>query len=152
MLALPKIKPVLVSLGWAVSIAGITLAAIFQGFLTPLGVGNLLQSVTNRSEPVLFYVGIFAVSILASVIIDDVSKAVLSFFASYGLAGAITYFVLALPGFVGAYPDPELLVRLAIVLTFTASFPFPLMIELAGTLSGSWLAERFSGVLSTSPS
>lgn len=154
MLALPRIKPVLVSLGWGASISSITLGSIFQGVLTPLGVGNLLPSVTSRGQLGLlfFFAGIFTVSILAAAIIDDVSNAVVCFFASYCLAGVITYSILALPGWIGAYPDPEVLVRLSILLTFSASFPFPLVIELVGALTGSWLAERFAGVFSASPS
>jgi len=142
---LEKIKPVLVSLGWGITISGITLAAIFQGFLVPQGLGNLLPEVAGGSQLglVIFFASIFVVSSLASFVINDLGKAIFSFFASYGLAGVVTYFVLALPGFVGAYPAPEVLVRVAIIFTFTASFPIPLVVELVGTLTGSWLAERF---------
>jgi hypothetical protein len=142
---LNKAKPILVSLGWGITISSITLAAIFQGFLVPQGLGKFLPEVTGGGQLGLaaFFASIFVVSILASFLINDVGKALFAFFASYVLAGAVTYFVLALPGFVGAYAAPEVLVRVAIIFTFTASFPIPLVVELVGTLTGSWLAERF---------
>lgn len=104
-----------------------------------------MPEVTGTSQLGLaaFFVGIFLVSVFASFLINDVGKALFSFFGSYCLAGVVTYFVLALPGFVGAYAAPEVLVRLAIIFTFTASFPIPLVVELVGTLTGSWLAELF---------
>ena len=142
---LDKAKPVFVSLGWGITIASITLAAIFQGFLVPQSLGKFLPEVSHGGQLGLavFFASIFAVSIFASLVINDVGKALFAFFAAYALAGVVTYFVLALPGFVGAYPAPEVLVRVAIIFTFTASFPIPLVVELVGTMAGSFLAERF---------
>jgi len=142
---LKKVKPILVSIGWGITISSITLAAIFQGFLVPQGLGKFLPEVTGAGQlgVAAFFAGIFVVSLFASFVINDVGKALFSFFVAYGLAGVVTYFVLALPGFVGAYAAPEVLVRIAIIFTFTASFPIPLVVELVGTLTGSWLAERF---------
>jgi hypothetical protein len=48
-----------------------------------------------------------------------------------------------LPAFVGAFPFPEVLVQAAIVFTFTASFPFAIVVEILGTLLGTNLSERF---------
>jgi hypothetical protein len=93
--------------------------------------------------PGIFYSGVFAVSLLAAILLNEAGTALVSFFASYLLGAIITYFVLALPGFVGTFDFPEVLSRTAIAFTFGTSFPMPLFVELTGTLVGVWLSERF---------
>jgi hypothetical protein len=132
-------------LGWGTSLSALTLGAIFQGLLIPQGKGILLPEVMGAAPWGLgiFYTGIFAVSILAALVISDAGNALVSCLASYGLSAVLTYLVLALPAFVGAFPFPEVLVQAAIVFTFTASFPFAIVVEILGTLLGTNLSERF---------
>jgi hypothetical protein len=137
---------VLVTCGWGATLSAFTLGGIFQGQLLPSQPpGNLLPEVINAGPwgPGIFYSGVFAVSIVAAIILNEAGTAVVSFFVSYLLGSIITYLVLALPGFVGVFDLPEVLYRTAIVFTFSSSFPVPLLVELTGTLVGVWLSERF---------
>lgn len=146
MIALQRLKPALVTCGWAASLAGFTLGGIFQGqLLPPQPPGNLFPEVSTSGPlgPAIFYAGIFAASILAPILISDAGTAIISFFFSYLLGSIITYFVLVLPTFVGVFPYPELLSRSAIAFTFTTSFPIPLLVEIMGTLGGIWFSERY---------
>jgi hypothetical protein len=139
-----QLKLVCVILGWGTSLSALTLGAVFQGLLIPQGKGILLPEVMGASPFGLgiFYAGIFAVSVLAALVISDAGNALVSCLASYGLSAVLTYIILALPGFIGAFPFPEVLIQAAIVFTFTASFPFALLLEIIGTLLGTSLSER----------
>jgi hypothetical protein len=142
---LRRTKPILVTLGWATTLSGFTLGGIFEGqLLPPQPPGNLLSEVINSNPlaPVIFYVGIFTVSILAAIVLDEAGITLASFFASYGLGAILTYVVLVLPGYVGLFSLPVVLSRTAIVFTFSTSFPIPLLVELTGTLLGIWLSEQ----------
>jgi hypothetical protein len=133
----------LVILAWGVSISSFTLSAILQGLLIP---SRYYGAYTGAPFPlgiILFYIEIFGVSILASIVLDDAAGAVLGLFASYVLAIILTYLALSLPTSEGAYP-PAALTGAAIVFTFTALFPFPILATLVGTLVGVGLSERFS--------
>ena len=136
-----------VVIGWSTSSAAFALGTIFQGQLLPRNIngGGLYADVLN-ADPLwiwLFYIGNFAVCVVASMVISDVSKAVISFFLSYSGAALITYFVLALPDYVGAYDPAQVLQESATVFTFTAFFPLLLLVNLSGTVAGIALGERF---------
>jgi hypothetical protein len=146
MLNLRRLRPVVVICGWGATLSAFSLGGIFQGQLLPAqSPGNLFPEVISASlwGPGIFYSGVFAVSLLAAILLNEAGTALVSFFASYLLGAIITYFVLALPGFVGTFDFPEVLSRTAIAFTFGTSFPMPLFVELTGTLVGVWLSERF---------
>jgi hypothetical protein len=145
-IALQGLKPALITCGWAASLAGFTLGGIFQGqLLPPQPPGNLFPEVSAVGPfgPAIFYAGILAASILAPILIGDPGRAIIAFFLSYVLGSIITYFVLVLPNFAGVFPYPELLSRSAISITFSTSFPIPLLVEILGTLAGIWFSERY---------
>lgn len=141
------LKPFLVVLGWAASTAALALATIFQGALLPKNIngGALYGTVVNASPlPIwFFYVGNFAVCIIATMVISDAGKALVSCFPSYVGGAIITYFVLVLPDFVGSYDPQQVLQESASIFTFTAFFPVLLIVNLGGTIAGIAVAERF---------
>jgi hypothetical protein len=144
---LDKVKPLIVIAGWAATIAGFTLGAIFQGLLLPKVVGNgggLLPEVLGVSSVGLwvFYLGCFGTSVLAALVLADASKALVSFFPSYVFGALITYIVLIVPALTGTFPLPSVLEESAVIFTFTAFFPVLLFAALAGTLLGIFLAEK----------
>jgi hypothetical protein len=145
-LALNKVKPFLVVLGWGTTIAGFVVGAMFQGLLIPqyAGGGDLQPEIIGRgpSELIIFYILIFALSMLASLVLADFAKGLGGFFASYAIAAGLTYFIIALPGYVGAFPVPDVLVTLAVNWTFAAFFPLLFLVGFAATIAGSALAER----------
>ncbi len=103
----------------------------------PRGVGGLLPEGAGSALALpFFYLSFFAVCVVGSIVLKAPGTAFLSFLVSYGLAGVITYWVLVLPGVVGLYSSPDLLVAVVVIFTFTALFPFPLMAGLVGTLVG----------------
>ena len=133
--SLRRFKPVFVTLGWGTSMAAAVLYAIFHGFLLPQYKGAGLPEVA-------LYVGIFIISSLAAVVLADFGKALASFFGSYVVGAIVTYFVLALPGYTGAFPFVNVIIAVAVIFTFIAFFPILLFAGLLGTLAGSFLAER----------
>ncbi len=141
-----KLRPALIILGWGTSTASAVLAAIFQGLLLPqfAGGGDLLPEVLNRGPwaLILFYLGILGISILASLTLADFGKGLLAFFASYALAATLTFLVLSLPAYVGAFQFPDVLVFAAVNFTFGAFFPILLFVGFAGTILGTALSER----------
>ena len=135
-------------LGWGTTIASFVVGAMFQGLLIPQyeGGGDLQPEIIGRGpgELIIFYILIFALSVLASLVLADFARGLGSFFASYVLAAGLTYFVIALPGYVGAFPLPDVLVTLAVSWTFAAFFPILFLVGFAATIVGSALAERFA--------
>lgn len=140
-----RFKPVLVVLGWAASMAALTLATIFQGLLLPKALGIGGNEVINASPLGLwiFYLGNFGICILAAMVISDFGVAIVSFFPAYIGAGLLTYLLLALPDFIGVFPLSGVLQASAVTFTFSAFFPFLLVVSLAGTITGVGLAEHF---------
>ncbi len=138
-----RLKPFFIMLGWATSTAALTLGTIFLGYLLPKNIngGGLLSEVINASAiPIwIFYVGNFAICILAALVISDLSTSLISFFVSYLGAGIITYVVLALPDLLGCCAGS--LAESAIGFTLIAFFPFLFFVNLTGTLLGVWLNE-----------
>jgi hypothetical protein len=143
---LNKVKPFLVVLGWGTTIASFVVGAMFQGLLIPqyAGGGDLQPEIIGRGpgELIIFYILIFGLSMLASLVLADFAKGLGGFFASYVIAAGLTYFIIALPGYVGAFPLPDVLVTLAVNWTFAAFFPLLFLVGFAATIAGSALAER----------
>jgi hypothetical protein len=135
-------SPVLVVLAWSISLAALTLGQIFQGHLIPQhyygGVSNELVS-----DSTIFYLEVLGLSSLAGVVIQEAQRAILSFISCYVMGSLITCLVLMLPGFVNSTAIPQLVFEMAIVDTFTALFPIPLLVGLAGTFLGLVLSDRF---------
>jgi hypothetical protein len=143
-----RLRPGLIVIGWATSMAALTLATIFEGLLLPKVIGaggGLLSEVVNASPLGLwtFYIGNFSVCVLAAMVISDFGTAIVSFFPSFLGAALITYLVLALPDFLGIYPFPGVLQESAAIFTFGAFFPLLLLVSLAGTIVGIGLGEHF---------
>lgn len=142
-------KYVLLILGWGTSTAALTLATIFQGLLLPRNInGGGLYSEVVSSNPiwlVIFYLGNLTICLVAAMAISDVSRALVSFFASFLVAAGITDLVLALPDFLGIFPFPGALQEAATIFTLTAFFPVLLLVNFAGTILGISLAERYLG-------
>lgn len=140
------LRSAFVILGWSTSSAAFALGTIFQGQLLPRNIngGGLYSDVLNANPLWLwiFYIGNFAVCVVASMVISDVGKSMISFFISYAGAALITYFVLALPDYVGVYDPTQVLQETATVFTFTAFFPVLLLVNLSGTVAGMALGER----------
>jgi hypothetical protein len=128
----------LIILGWATSIAALTLWAIFLGYLLPKNVtgGGFLSAVVNASIVPLatFFLGSFGICAFAAVVISDTNRTILSFFPSFVGAWIITYFVLILPDLLGCcFGALELS---AVSFTLVAFFPYVFFVDLAGTLVG----------------
>jgi len=138
---LHRFKLIFVVLGWSTSTAAVTLLMIFNGQLLPKGLGGFVVS----PNPLLlgaFYLGCFAICVLATVIIGDLSEAIISFFVSYFGAAIITAVVLALPNLLGIFPYSDALQHAAVIFTFDAFFPFVFLVNFAGSITGVYLAER----------
>jgi hypothetical protein len=142
-----RLRPFLIVLGWATSSAAFTLATIFQGQLLPKNIngGGLYADVTKGNPLLLliFYGASFTTSVLAAMVIGDVGVSLISFFLSYVGTGIITYLVLVLPDFFGVFDPFQVIQGSAVIFTFTALFPLLLFVNLAGTIAGIALAERF---------
>jgi hypothetical protein len=140
------ITPIFAVLGWTISTAALTLATIFLGYLLPRNIngGGLYSEVLNASPIPLwiFFIGNFAICVLAAVVISDFSKTLLSFFPSFIGAAIITYLVLALPDFLGCCGGA--LEEAALGFVFLAFFPLLLIVNLLGTLVGMMVSEHFS--------
>jgi hypothetical protein len=142
-----KLKVPILVLGWATSIAAVTLFTIFQGQLLPKNIitGGGQYAEVISPNPVwlwIFYSGSFAICLLAAMTIEDLAETLLSFFASFVGAAMITYLVLALPDILGIFPYPGALEQAAVGFTFGAFFPFPFFVNFVGTMAGLVLADR----------
>jgi hypothetical protein len=140
---LHRFKPLLVVLGWATSLASLTLGIIFQGLLLP-NASELLPESYGASSLWLwvFYLGSFGICLLAAMLISDFGQSVVSVFFAYGLTALIVFVVLALPDFLGIFQPSGLLQEPAVSFTFNALFPFPLFVDFIGAIAGSALGER----------
>jgi hypothetical protein len=137
----------LIVLGWATATSALTLVMIFNGQFVPRNIngGGLFPEVTNPS-PFLywgFYLGAFAVCILACLVIASPARSLALFFPSYIGAAVITWLVLALPDFLVIDDPAQVLQEVATLITFNAFFPILLLTDFAATIAGIALAERF---------
>jgi hypothetical protein len=92
----------------------------------------------------IFFSEILGIAVIASFLMEDFAQAFFSFVCSYSLGVVIAYWVLILPGLLGALLFPQLLITSAIYFTFVVFFPFPLFLGLVGTVIGVYLADQFS--------
>ncbi len=137
------VKPILVVLGWAVSTSAILLAAVFQGYLTPTASGPFAVG-KQPFEVTYYYLALFGISILASLVMEDPGLSLLGFFASYAVGAVITFSVLSLPAFLRTvlFPESETVARIALTVTFLAFFPLAILIGLLGTFFGILLQSK----------
>ncbi len=137
------VKPLLVVLGWAVSVSAILLAAVFQGYLTPTSHGPFAVG-KQPFEVTYYYLALFGVSILASLVMEDPGLSLLGFFASYAVGAMITFSVLSLPAFLRIvhFPESESVTGLALTVTLFVFFPLAILIGLLGTFVGIGLQSR----------
>ncbi len=133
---LNKARPGLVVLGWGISLASLATTAIFQALVVPQGSPTDVMTLGR----VLYYAGIFAVSFLAGFVLEDVGRALVGFFASYGIGILLTYLALYLPA-LGGLLSERLAEVTGITLTFIALFPFALLVGLIGGLLGAVTSE-----------
>lgn len=144
--SLRRLEPAAIVLGWATAIAALTLFTIFHAQLLPRNIngGGLYAEVVSPNPLwlLIFYLGNFAICVLAALVISDIAKALVSFFASFIGAALITGFVLSLPDLLGIFPYPGALQQAAVIFTFGAFFPLLFLVNFAGAISGSFLAER----------
>jgi hypothetical protein len=143
----PTLKLIFVVLGWATTCAALTLFTIFNGQLLPRNIngGGLYSDVLSASPLGLwiFYVGNFAISVLAAMVISELGKSLISFLPSYLGAAMITFLVLAAPDFAGIYDPQQVIQESAVIFTFTAFFPLLLLVSFSGTIVGNAIGERF---------
>src|SRR5947209_20557560 len=141
MLALKRsFRVLLIVLGWSITISGIILAAVFQGYLVP----TLHGPVAVGGQPVIvviYYLGILAVSVLAAVLIDDPGLSIVGFFLAFPSAWVIAFLILSLPATPGVILVGEILVTTALAVTVADSFPFVLIAVRVGTFMGIALSE-----------
>ncbi len=134
-------------LGWATAVAAVTLFTIFQGQLLPRNIitGGGQYAEVISANPVwllIFYLGNFAICLLAALVVRDLTETLLGFFSSFVLAAIITYLILALPDILGIFPYPGALEQAAVIFTFGAFFPFLFFVNFVGSMAGLFLADR----------
>lgn len=145
-------RPVLVSLGLSSCLSAAFLWAIFQGLLLPSGAdynppapSNLQASLGPLSASDIFYLMFFGTCLLAPFLMQDAGRSILGYLFSYVISGIVVFEVLSFPGL--SSPDStftRLLESSALNWTFTAVFPVPLFIGIAGTVLGVALGEKYS--------
>ena len=140
---LNRFKPVLVVVGWATSLATLTISIIFQGLLLPNAYELSPESFGSSSLLFwIFYLGSFAICVLASMVIFDFAQSVVSFFFAFLLNALIIFFVLVLPDLLGIVQPQGTLQEPSVTFVFDALIPVSLFVDLAGTIAGSAISER----------
>lgn len=130
-------------LGWATSLASLTLGVIFQGLLLPNASEISPETIGSSILWVwIFYLGSFGICVLAAILISDFGQSVVSFFFVYVLTALLTFVILALPDFAGIVQPSGTLQEPSVTFAFNALFPLSLFVDLAGTIAGSGLSER----------
>jgi hypothetical protein len=137
---LARAKSGLVVVGWGVSIASLALTGILQGIIIPHSVQYVPQAGVGILGVALYYGGIFGLSLLAGWVLEDISKAVLGFFVSYGVGLLLTFLALTGPGLAGVIPE-SIAELSAIVFAFTALFPLAFLAGLVGAVLGASSSE-----------
>ena len=116
--------------------AGIALTGIVNGIIVPHYPLYSSQNPFGFLENLLYYAGIFGISILAGVLFGEIGRGLLGFLASYSLALVLTFLALVLPGLTGIISETAAQ-DLAISFVFAAFFPFGLFIGLVGGILGA---------------
>jgi hypothetical protein len=142
-----KWKPLLIILGWTAIMTTLTVGTIFQGGLVPhifgIGGGGLSEVINADPTPVyIFYIGSFLVSVLATLLLNDIRNAIAGYFTTLVLTAIFTYVVLDLPDMLGIV-TPGSLQGASTNFAFYAIFPWTLMILLLGTIVGTAIGERY---------
>lgn len=87
-----------------------------------------------------YYAGVLAISAIAGLLLASLSKTLIAFVGSYTIGIVLTLLSLDLPGIFGTIPEP-VSESVAITFTFTAFFPFPLLLGLVGSMIGALFTE-----------
>lgn len=146
------LKTFLVALGWGMTLAAITLWAVFQGLLLPKSdivfapISPPSLWYTESYLVALYYAMLFAASILAGLYVGDMGRAIIAFFGSYLIGAIIIYEVLSFPGLLSTdIGFRESLAKFSVNWTFVVLFPFPLAVGLIGGIIGAGLQETIIG-------
>ena len=124
--------------GWGLVIGSLALTAIVQGLVIPHNPQFSVESVLL--EIILYYLGIFAASVIAGLLLQKIGLALLGFIASYGIGIILCDIALTLPGLLGYVPEGAA-EGVAFVFVFTAFFPITLFVGLIGALVGGAARE-----------
>ena len=145
-------RPLLVSLGWGISLSAITLWAVFQGLLIPKS-DVLLAPISPPSiwytEAYLlaaYYAMLVGVSFLAGLCIGDIGSTMIVFFGSFLMGAVLIYGAFFFPGLLSTdIAFREGLAQLSVNWTFATLFPIPLFLGLVSSILGSGLQETIIG-------
>jgi hypothetical protein len=132
------VTPALVIVGWGLVNGSLALTAIVQGLVIPHNPQFSVESVLL--EIILYYLGIFAASVIGGLLLQKIGLALLGFIASYGIGIILCDIVLTLPGLLGYVPEIGA-EGIAFVFVFTAFFPITLFVGLIGALIGGAARE-----------
>lgn len=146
-------RTLLVALGWGTSFGGITLWAVFQGALLPsIRTVPSPEGVFSVSVVVdIFYLGVFGVSVLAGVILEDFARLLGAFIIANLLGLFIVFEALSAPGLSTSTLNSLMLITrngltlTAIDLAFRiVVLHFTFFVLLLGSILGTFLAEHYS--------
>ena len=133
---LSKTRPTLIILGWGTSLASIAVTGINSTVVVPhAGVAYNIDLLLT-----LYYGSIFGLSFFCGYLLRSLTLALIGFFCAYVLGLMITGIVVDLPGLVGLLPE-NLTELTAAIFTFTALFPFGLLLGLVGATVGAASSE-----------
>lgn|GEM_PF-4730547 len=140
---LSRFKPLLVVVGWTTCLATLTISIMFQGLLLP-NASELSPETFGSSSLLfwLFYIGSFAICVLAAMVIFDFGQSIISLFFAFLLNALIILVVLVLPDLLGIVQPSGVLLQPSVTFVFDALIPVSLFVDLAGTIAGSAIAER----------
>lgn len=136
------IRNALITLGWGISVAALTLQAFYSGH-------SYSPEYLNTYGPALTFLDMalfFPLSILPSLILSDLDLVVKMYFWSLGLSVVLIYLCITLPGYLGVITVPylqQLLSQGAVVFIFRSMIPTSI-ICLIGSLFGAFLGERLN--------
>jgi len=116
---------------------------MFQGLLLP-NASELSPETFGSSSLLfwLFYIGSFAICVLAAMVIFDFGQSIISLFFAFLLNALIILVVLVLPDLLGIVQPSGVLLQPSVTFVFDALIPVSLFVDLAGTIAGSAIAER----------
>lgn len=125
-----RVREVLVTVGWAITIASIALQALYQGFelLPPLSLALL-----------------FIVSVLAGVVLVEPGIIVFGFFGALAISMLVMFVCWVSPAVLGTLPYAILggfLYEAAFATVFRSLVPAPVILCLMGALFGGVIGER----------